>query len=51
MKTSRDYEELQHVWTEWHNKGAHNMRPLYKRFVELSNKVANLNRKSPVQLQ
>lgn len=43
MKTSRDYEELQHIWTAWHNSGSKGMRPMYQRFVELSNEAADLN--------
>jgi len=47
MKTSRDYNELKHFWTEWHNKGTENMKELYQRFVELSNKASHLNGRFP----
>ena len=43
LKESRDYDELQHVWTAWRQQSGGKMMPLYKEFVELANEAARLN--------
>jgi len=43
MKTSRDEEELRHVWIQWRNVTGRPIKEHYERFVELSNEAARLN--------
>ena len=43
MKTSRNEQELRHIWTEWHNKCGNRIRNNYEQFVKLSNQAARLN--------
>jgi len=43
MKSSRDEEELRHVWTQWRNVTGRPIKHYYERFVELSNEAAQLN--------
>lgn len=43
MSTSRNYNELLNAWWGWRNASGRKMRPIYKRFVELSNKGAREN--------
>jgi len=43
MKSSRNEEELRHVWTQWRDVTGKNMKQYYERFVELSNEAAKLN--------
>ena len=45
MSKSRDYDELKHVWTQWHEQSGGKMRQQYEKFVELSNEAARLNSK------
>nr|UQI50242.1 angiotensin-converting enzyme [Haliclona caerulea] len=40
MSTSRDYERLKFAWKGWRNATGPKIRPIYKTFVELSNKGA-----------
>jgi len=44
MKSSRNEEELRHVWTQWRDVTGKNMKQYYERFVELSNEAAKLNK-------
>lgn len=43
MATSNDPEELKHIWVEWRNATGKKVRPLYGKYVELSNLAARLN--------
>ncbi|XP_065226305.1 angiotensin-converting enzyme-like [Planococcus citri] len=43
MARSRDWDELQHVWIEWHRKTGQQIRELYVQLVDLSNYAAQLN--------
>lgn len=43
MSKSRDFDELKHVWTKWHEQSGGKMRQQYQQFVELSNEAARLN--------
>uniref|UniRef100_A0A1A9ZMY1 DNA helicase n=1 Tax=Glossina pallidipes TaxID=7398 RepID=A0A1A9ZMY1_GLOPL len=40
---SRDPEELEHCWTEWHNKAGTPMRKQFTKYVELTRLAAKLN--------
>uniref|UniRef100_A0A1A9VXA1 Angiotensin-converting enzyme n=1 Tax=Glossina austeni TaxID=7395 RepID=A0A1A9VXA1_GLOAU len=40
---SRDPEELEHYWTEWHNKAGTPMRKQFTKYVELTRMAAKLN--------
>lgn len=42
MKKSRNYDELKHVWTEWHKQSGGKMRSNYQKFVQLSNEAARM---------
>jgi len=43
LKSSRNEEELRHVWTQWRNVTGKAMKEHYQRFVQLSNQAAKLN--------
>lgn len=43
MAKSNDYDELEYLWTMWHNSTGPAMKPYYKQYIELSNKAAKLN--------
>ena len=43
MGTSRDYERLLFAWKGWRDATGPKLRPIYKNFVELSNKGAKEN--------
>lgn len=43
MSESTDYDELEWVWHQWHDKSGKLMREGYKTYVELNNKAAVLN--------
>jgi len=43
MRTSRDYERLLFAWTGWRNVTGPKLRPIYEKFVTLSNKGAQEN--------
>ncbi|XP_064643851.1 angiotensin-converting enzyme-like isoform X1 [Lineus longissimus] len=43
LRTSRDPEELLRVWKGWRDATGPKIRPLYQRFVELSNEGARAN--------
>jgi peptidyl-dipeptidase A len=52
MATSRKYEELQWVWKSWRDQVGRAILPFFPKYVELSNKAAQLNGESllPVPL-
>ncbi|XP_050313314.1 angiotensin-converting enzyme [Anthonomus grandis grandis] len=43
MAKSRNWDELQHVWTEWRRQTGQKMKDLYEQMVKLSNVAAKLN--------
>ena len=43
MATSRNEEQLKHVWTQWRNVTGRPIKKLYERYVHLSNQAAKLN--------
>ena len=43
MSKSRNFNELKHIWTQWHVQSGGKMRSHYKKYVELSNEAARLN--------
>ncbi|XP_071521484.1 angiotensin-converting enzyme-like [Panulirus ornatus] len=43
LRTSRDYEELKHVWKMWRYASGRRIRDHYQLFVQLANKAAKLN--------
>jgi peptidyl-dipeptidase A len=43
LRTNRDYERLLFAWKGWRDVTGPKLRPLYKTFVELSNKGAKAN--------
>ncbi|CAK1598422.1 unnamed protein product [Parnassius mnemosyne] len=43
MSHSRDWDELQHVWTEWRRNTGRRIRDLYEQLVDLTNQAARLN--------
>ncbi|ENN74047.1 hypothetical protein YQE_09338, partial [Dendroctonus ponderosae] len=43
LSTSKDPEELKHVWLGWRNAVGAKCRGLYKQYVDLSNDAAKLN--------
>nr|XP_053649845.1 angiotensin-converting enzyme-like [Cherax quadricarinatus] len=43
LRTSRDYDELEHVWKMWRYNTGRRIRDHYKLFVRLANKAAKLN--------
>lgn len=43
MASSDNYEELEYIWNEWHDKSGKLMRQDYGQYVELMNKVALAN--------
>ncbi|XP_051014842.1 angiotensin-converting enzyme [Acomys russatus] len=43
MATSRKYEELLWVWKSWRDKVGRGILPLFPKYVEFSNKIAQLN--------
>ncbi|XP_039290345.1 angiotensin-converting enzyme isoform X1 [Nilaparvata lugens] len=43
MAQSRDWDQLQHTWVEWHRRSGLKIRDLYEQLVELCNYAANLN--------
>lgn len=45
MAKSRDWDELQHTWIEWHRRSGQKIRDLYEQVVDLSNYAARLNSK------
>ncbi|XP_071856351.1 angiotensin-converting enzyme-like [Bombus fervidus] len=43
LMKSHDPEELKYIWIEWRKATGEKMKPLYERYVELSNLAATLN--------
>ncbi|PZC79923.1 hypothetical protein B5X24_HaOG215605 [Helicoverpa armigera] len=43
MSHSRDWDELQHIWTEWRRNTGRRIRDLYEQLVDLTNQAARLN--------
>lgn len=43
MSHSRDWDELQHIWTEWRRVTGRRIRDLYEQLVDLTNQAARLN--------
>ena len=43
LKTSRDEEELRHVWIQWRNVTGRPIKAFYELSVKLSNEAARLN--------
>lgn len=43
MARSRDWSELQHVWTEWRRNTGLKFRDLYEQLADLTNQAAKLN--------
>lgn len=46
MSTSRNWDELQHVWTEWRRNTGQHIRNSFEQMVHLSNEASRLNSKS-----
>lgn len=45
LRTSRDYEEMKHVWQAWRDASGKKMRRLFSGYVRHSNNVAKFNGK------
>ncbi|XP_011700493.1 PREDICTED: angiotensin-converting enzyme [Wasmannia auropunctata] len=43
MARSRDWDELQYVWTEWRRRSGRPIRDLYQQLVTLTNDAARMN--------
>ena len=43
MRTSRDPDELKHVWVEWRKVSGEECRGMFEDYVALSNEAATLN--------
>ena len=43
LRTSRDTDELKHVWVEWRKVSGEECRSMFEHYVALSNEAANLN--------
>jgi Angiotensin-converting enzyme len=43
MAKSRDWDELQWVWTEWRRKSGKPMRDLFEQLADLTNDAAKYN--------
>ena len=50
MAQSKDYNELQHMWANWHDETGRPLRSKFIRYVELSNDAARLNGKTATQV-
>jgi len=51
MSSSRDYEELKYVWSQWRDASGAKMRSNYQNYVSLSNQAAQANGNRPVVKQ
>ena len=47
MATSRDQKELLWAWQGWRDAVGRQLRMTFERYVQLSNKAANLNGEAP----
>lgn len=45
MSKSRDWDELQHTWVEYHRKVGREMRDGYEQLVDVMNEIAYVNSK------
>lgn len=45
MSKSRDWDELQHTWVEYHRKAGREMRDGYEQLVDVMAEVAYVNSK------
>lgn len=45
MARSRDWDELQWVWTEWRRRSGSQIKELYQQLVDLNNEAARINSK------
>lgn len=45
LRTSRDPDELKHVWVEWRKASGEKCRGMFEHYVALSNEAATLNSK------
>ncbi|XP_012283473.1 angiotensin-converting enzyme [Orussus abietinus] len=43
MAKSKDWDELQYVWTEWRRRNGVRMRELYQQLIQINNDAARLN--------
>lgn len=43
LRTSRDPDELKHVWVEWRKVSGQKFRVMFEHYVALSNEAATLN--------
>nr|CAH7745211.1 unnamed protein product [Callosobruchus chinensis] len=43
MSKSRNWDELQHVWTEWRRQTGQKMRDPFEQMVRLSNQASKMN--------
>lgn len=43
MAKSRNWDELQYVWTEWRRRSGMRIKDLYQQLVTLNNEAAKLN--------
>jgi peptidyl-dipeptidase A len=43
LRTSRDPDELKHVWVEWKKVSGEKCRGMFEHYVALSNEAATLN--------
>jgi hypothetical protein len=43
LRTSRDPDELKHVWVEWRKASGEKCRGMFEHYVALSNEAATLN--------
>jgi hypothetical protein len=47
VRTSRDPDELKHVWVEWRKRSGEKFRGMFEHYVALSNEAAALNSEYP----
>jgi hypothetical protein len=43
LRTSRNPDELKHVWVEWRKVSGEECRSMFEHYVALSNEAATLN--------
>ena len=43
LRTSRDPDELKHIWVEWRKVSGEECRGMFEHYVALSNEAATLN--------
>lgn len=43
LAESRDFDELNYYWQQWHNNSGRKIRQQYRKYVELMNKAARAN--------